>query len=67
MRVWPAKPIRYQLVGHFADREQGRSRDVIYDESDGDLELFLRDRLDGAIRGLKELAQKDITIPWPKG
>lgn len=67
LRVCPGEPLRYQLVGYFADRERGDSREVIYGV--GDLEAFLRDNLDGAIQGLREVGQEDITVPWawPKG
>jgi hypothetical protein len=66
LRVCPAEPLRYQLVGFFADRERGRSRKVIYAEGDGDLDAFLRDHLDEAIRSLREVGPEDITVPWPK-
>jgi hypothetical protein len=65
LRVCPAEPLRYQLVGFFADRERGHSPEVIYAQGDGDLETFLRDHLDGAIRGLRKVGQEDIAIPWP--
>jgi hypothetical protein len=69
LRVCPAERLRYQLVGFFADQKRGRSREVIYAEGDGDLDAFLRDRLEGAIQGLREVGQEDITVPWawPKG
>ena len=63
LRVCPGEPLRYQLVGYFADRQRGHSQEVIYAEGDGDLETFLRDHLDGAIRGLREVGQEDITVP----
>jgi hypothetical protein len=65
LRVCPAEPLRYQLVGYLADRERGHSQEVTYAEGDGDLEAFLREHLDGAIQGLREVGQEDITVPWP--
>ena len=65
LRVCPTEPLRYQLVGYFADREQGHSPEVIYAQGDGDLETFLRDHLDEAIRGLRKVGPEDITVPWP--
>jgi hypothetical protein len=66
LRVCPAEPLRYQLVGFVADRERGHSPEVIYAEGDGDLETFLRDHLDETIRGLRKAGPEDITIPWPR-
>jgi hypothetical protein len=66
LQVCPPEPSRYQLVGFFADRERGHSPEVIYAQGDGDLETFLLDHVDGAIRALKKVGQEDITIPWPR-